>query len=228
MPKLFLCRDWTDSFKVNALDAYAERFFLRLMMRADDFGIFHSDPLLLKTALFPLLPDIRVTDIPRWLAACEKAGLLHCYVAANGRRYLQVLNFKQRRQWMKSEHPPPEGQIGLALPVEKNSAGNTRSRSRREAERAPASEKPPARPSCAHSSPPAEEIKAGTKSPEPNLAPPVAKARREMWQLLADEEKLSGRITAEKNKQTPDHELVTILITQRKTVRDEMKKPFPS
>jgi len=123
-------RDWTDSQPVNQLDALAERFFCRLMMKADDYGRFHADPRLLKSALFPLLTKTRNTDIPHWIAACEKAGLVRCYVAVNGRKYIEVLKFDQRRKWMKAEHPPPEGQIPL---FEKDDGlKGSRSRSRRE------------------------------------------------------------------------------------------------
>lgn len=102
-----MLRDWTDSFVVNTLDASAERFFVRLIMKADDYGVFHADTRLLKSYLFPLLPDIRETDISRWLAACEKAGLLRCYVDAKGRKYTQVTNFKQRMRQKVAKFPLP-------------------------------------------------------------------------------------------------------------------------
>lgn len=108
MPNRIL-RDWTDSFTINSLDAHAERFFTRLIMKVDDFGAFHADTRLLKSYLFPLLPDIRETDITRWLAACEKAGLVRCYVDGKSRKYLQILNFKQRMRQQVAKFPQPEG-----------------------------------------------------------------------------------------------------------------------
>lgn len=74
-----LLRDWTDSFPVNDLDADSERLFVRLIMKVDDYGRFHADAKLVRVGCFPLKSDIRDTDIPRWLAACQKAGLLRCY-----------------------------------------------------------------------------------------------------------------------------------------------------
>jgi hypothetical protein len=104
-----ILRDWTDSFAVNELDAQEERFFVRLIMKADDYGRFHADPRLLKANLFPLLPDIRETDISRWTAACEKAGLIRCYVDAKSRRFLEIQNFQQRmRQKTASRFPAPD------------------------------------------------------------------------------------------------------------------------
>jgi len=117
-----ILRDWTDSYAVNDLDAQEERFFVRLIMKADDFGRFHADPRLLKANLFPLLPETRDTDISRWLAACEKAGLLRCYVDGRGRQFLEIQNFRQRTRQMKAkfpsagesptdESPPDDGQL---------------------------------------------------------------------------------------------------------------------
>lgn len=97
---------WLESENIASLDAPAERFFLRLCLRADDFGRFHANPLLLRSSLFPLHEDVRsTTDIPRWLAACEKAGLLRCY-SANGTRYLEIPKFGQRMRAAVSKFPP--------------------------------------------------------------------------------------------------------------------------
>lgn len=109
MPNRIL-RDWTDSFSVNELDAQAERFFVRLIMKADDFGRFHADTRLLKANLFPLLSEIRDTDISRWIAACEKAGLLRCYVDDRSRSYLEIVNFRQRTRQSESKFPSPKDQ----------------------------------------------------------------------------------------------------------------------
>ena len=105
MPNRIL-RDWTDSYAVNELDAHEERFFVRLIMKVDDFGRFHADVRLLKANLFPLLPETRDTDISHWLAACEKAGLLRCYVDVRGRQFLEIQNFRQRTRQMKAKFPP--------------------------------------------------------------------------------------------------------------------------
>jgi hypothetical protein len=106
MPNRIL-RDWTDSYAISGLDATEERFFVRLIMKADDFGRFHADPRLLKSYLFPLLPDTRETDCSRWLAACEKAGLLRCYVDDRSRKYLEITNFRQRTRQSESKFPSP-------------------------------------------------------------------------------------------------------------------------
>jgi hypothetical protein len=104
MPNRIL-RPWLDSEAVNSLDNAAEVFFVRLIMAADDYGRFHGSPQLLKSYLYPL-KDVRVSDIPRWIAACVNAGLIADYEVA-GKRYLQIEKFGQRMRQMKSKFPPP-------------------------------------------------------------------------------------------------------------------------
>lgn len=107
MPKRML-RDWTDSIPVNTLSVHAERFFVRLIMKADDYGRFHASPKLIRSFLFPLLVDtIRDTDCTRWLAECEKAGLLRCYQDAAGKPLLEIVNFGQRMRESRPKFPSP-------------------------------------------------------------------------------------------------------------------------
>ena len=103
MPNRIL-RDWTDSFAIDDLDVNTERFFVRLIMKVDDYGRYFSDERLLKSALFPLKTDIRVTDIIRWIAACEKSGLITTYQVAN-KGYLEINNFKQTLRQKKEKFP---------------------------------------------------------------------------------------------------------------------------
>lgn len=103
MPNRIL-RDWTDSEPVNELSAEAERFFTRLIMKADDFGFFHANPKLLSSALFPL-KEISLSDIESWVNECHVNGLILKY-ENSGKRYLQIIDFKQRLRTMVSKFPP--------------------------------------------------------------------------------------------------------------------------
>ncbi len=107
MPNRIL-RDWTDSFTMDKLDVNEERFFTRLIMKVDDYGCFYADARLIKANLFPLKTDIRETDISRWIAACETAGLIALYNVAD-KEYLQITNFKQVLRQRKRKFPPPDG-----------------------------------------------------------------------------------------------------------------------
>ncbi len=106
MPSRVIRDGWLESVPVSLLKAEEERFFLRLCLRADDHGRYHANPTLLRSNLFPLREDVRSTDIPRWLAACEKAGLLRCY-EVTGTGYLEIAKFGQRMRSPKSKYPPP-------------------------------------------------------------------------------------------------------------------------
>jgi hypothetical protein len=101
-----ILRDWTDSGRIDLLTAEGERFFTRLIMKVDDFGRFYAEPRRLRSACFPLKDSIRDADISRWLAECEKAGVVCCY-EATGCRYVCVLRFNQRLRAMKERFPRP-------------------------------------------------------------------------------------------------------------------------
>ena len=111
-----ILRDWTDSLRVEKLTPEAERFFVRLLMKVDDFGRFYADARLLKSHCFPLLVSLRETDISRWLAECEKAGLVVVY-EAKGRKYLAIVEFRQRARAEASKYQQPEGFSPTWLPT---------------------------------------------------------------------------------------------------------------
>lgn len=107
-----MLRDWTDSEPVNSLEASAERLFVRLIMKADDFGRFTANPKLIRALCFPLMDGLRESDISRDLAACEAAGLIATY-SATGKPLLEIVNFGQRLRSAKSKYPPPVGSNSL-------------------------------------------------------------------------------------------------------------------
>lgn len=114
MPNRIL-RDWTDSERVNDLTVHAERFFVRLIMKADDFGRYTANPKLLKAALYPLLSDsIRDADITRWMTECQKSGLIVVYEVSS-KPIVQIQNFNQRlRQSVEKYPPPPDGRLSAS------------------------------------------------------------------------------------------------------------------
>jgi hypothetical protein len=143
-----LIRDWTGSDKVNGLSVHAERFFTRLIMKADDYGRFYADTRLLKANLFPLLLDnIREADMLRWMAECQKAGLIVLY-EVSGKKYLRIDNYGQRLRQKTKKFPSAEGEVDENQPddavkcqqIDSNLSASgqqhaARSRSRREEKR---------------------------------------------------------------------------------------------
>jgi hypothetical protein len=106
MPNRML-RDWTQSDKVDQITAEGERFFTRLIMKADDYGCFWGDVRLLKANLFPLkLDKVREADISRWIAECVKAGLILFY-QIEGKQYVQIVDFRQRLDKARAKFPLP-------------------------------------------------------------------------------------------------------------------------
>jgi hypothetical protein len=92
MPNRILRDGILTSEKVDQLDPPAEVFYRRLINVVDDFGRYDARPSILKAHCFPLrLDTVREADISRWIAECEKAGLLALY-EVDGKPYLEVFN----------------------------------------------------------------------------------------------------------------------------------------
>jgi hypothetical protein len=107
MPNRML-RDWTKSEKIKQVSVHGERFFTRLIMKVDDYGCLYADATLLKADLFPfLLNTIREADLLRWMAECQKAGLIVLYEQDN-KKYLQIQDFRQRLDKSRSKYPLPK------------------------------------------------------------------------------------------------------------------------
>lgn len=108
MPNRIL-RDWTDSYHVEQISADAERLFARLIMKADDFGRYHADPRLVLAGCFPLLPNVTVEQITKWMLECSNAELVVLY-EVNGKPYLSILDFRQRLRRHTAKFPQMDGQ----------------------------------------------------------------------------------------------------------------------
>jgi hypothetical protein len=105
MPNRVL-RDWTTSEKMDKLSFEAEVLFNRLIMKADDHGCFHANLKLLNAAVFPL-KDISTGMLKIFLQELVTNGLVLLY-QADGREYLQIVNFGQRLRTMNSKFPLPD------------------------------------------------------------------------------------------------------------------------
>lgn len=91
---------------MNSVSWQAEVLWTRLIVTVDDFGRCEANPKLLRAKLFPLRLDVvRESDMPRWLAECEKAGLVRLY-QVDGKSYLQMNKWEKGRA-EKSRYPDP-------------------------------------------------------------------------------------------------------------------------
>ena len=107
MPNRIIREAILSSEKMALLGWPEEVFYRRLMSIVDDYGRAEANPQLLRARCYPLQTDaVRVTDITRWMAACQTAGVILCY-AVQGKQYLEVLNFGQQQR-SASKYPPCE------------------------------------------------------------------------------------------------------------------------
>jgi hypothetical protein len=121
MPTRML-RDWSDSAKFDGITAEAERLFMRLIMKADDYGRFHAEPRLVRSLCFPLLDTLRTEHIGRWLDELSDRNLVFRYENEH-QKLLAIVNFGQRLRDTKAKFPPPAGEPDEWLPP---ACGNSR------------------------------------------------------------------------------------------------------
>jgi hypothetical protein len=115
MPTRILREGILTSDRVDQLDWPAEVFYRRLMSKVDDHGLYDARPSMLRATLYPLRVDrVREADISRWMATCQKAGLIVLY-EAGGKSFLKMLYTRwEKRGAAKYPQPPPECEQPLA------------------------------------------------------------------------------------------------------------------
>ncbi len=130
MPNRILRENILSSERIEQLDAPAEVFYRRLMSKVDDHGLFDGRLAMLRSTLYPLRIDrVREADIARWIAACEKAGVIALY-SIDGKPYGQMLDTKWQARsepkfpappWGIGEHQKPDAnscaQVQTSAPV---------------------------------------------------------------------------------------------------------------
>lgn len=100
-----LLKDWTASSKIDAISVEAEVFFTRLIMKADDYGSYHANPKLLRSALFPLR-EVTLQQIGAWVFECIEVGLIFSY-EADGKEFIRINEFGQRLRSKTNVFPHP-------------------------------------------------------------------------------------------------------------------------
>lgn len=118
MPRRML-KDWTASEKMDQLTPQAEVFFTRLIMKADDFGVFPNNDRLLRSALFPL-KNYGIIEVGAWKNECMFNDLI-CIFNADGKEYVAIKNFDQKLRRMHHTYPPPP--VGQVPDNERTSVG---------------------------------------------------------------------------------------------------------
>lgn len=116
MPSRILREGILDSESVCSLTFPAEVFYRRLMSVVDDFGRFDGRVSVLRSRLYPLqIEKVREADISRWIAECEKAGLIVLYVV-DGKQYV-LFNKTDTPRAASSKYPPPPSGVSGKPPT---------------------------------------------------------------------------------------------------------------
>ena len=100
-----MIRDWTDSETIDQLSQGAEVFFTRLIMKADDYGNYTGNLMLLRAALFPLKgydPEL----IEKWIGECSELELIQTY-EVDKKPLIHIKNFDQKLRRYHAVYPPP-------------------------------------------------------------------------------------------------------------------------
>ena len=112
MPNRILREGILSSERIAQLAWAEEVFYRRLMSVVDDFGRYYAHPSLLHAALYPLqLGKVSDSDIGKWLTACVDAALVRVYPAQDGKRYLELLDFRQQVRAKESKFPAFDPQL---------------------------------------------------------------------------------------------------------------------
>lgn len=114
MPNRIIREAILTSERVASLDWPSEVFYRRLLSIVDDYGRIEAGHQLLRAKCYPLQTDsVRVADIARWMAACQKSGLILVY-GVNGKQYLEVSDFGQQIR-SASKCPAPDSNCNHLL-----------------------------------------------------------------------------------------------------------------
>jgi hypothetical protein len=131
LPNRLIREGINTSEAVNLLSQDAESVYRRLLLRVDDYGRIEADLIVLRASLFPL-------QLQKWNRNRFKTAFTECCKShttadgrelpelislyeVNGKQYLEVRNFNQRRRF-KSKCPAPPlnalgGKTGQSLPI---------------------------------------------------------------------------------------------------------------
>lgn len=111
MPNRILKESICTSDNLDALSAFQETFFYRLLVNCDDFGRMDARPKILAAKLFPL-KDVRTNQMEDALQALSSAELVILY-EVDGKPFLQMKTWDRHQQVRatKSKYPSPDDGI---------------------------------------------------------------------------------------------------------------------
>lgn len=108
MPNRLLKESICTSENIDALSAFVETVFYRLIVNCDDYGRLDARPKLLASKLYPLR-DMQTEQIENALRELASAELIHLY-NVGGKPFLQIVTWERHQQVRakKSKFPSPD------------------------------------------------------------------------------------------------------------------------
>ncbi len=107
MPTRLIRENILTSDTVVQLKWHERWFYLGLLLKSDDYGLFDARPAILKALIFALDGErVNEQDVKGFLLRCEELGLVRSYTV-DGHAYGQVLKFGQQYK-SAPKHPLPE------------------------------------------------------------------------------------------------------------------------
>ena len=107
MPSRIIREGITTSEPLAFVSFEAETLFYRLLVTADDFGLFDGRPVIVRARCMPLR-DVAVAQVDEWLRELAEHSLILRY-EASGQPYLLIPKFKQRTRNAAPKYPLPDG-----------------------------------------------------------------------------------------------------------------------
>ena len=111
MPNRILKESICTSEDIARLSQGAEILFYRLIVKADDYGVYLANPAIIRGSCFPLKSDdINLSQVQEWLSELSGAGLIRLYDAEDDRKYLQFTKWERHQQIRakKPKYPLPD------------------------------------------------------------------------------------------------------------------------
>lgn len=89
-------RDYTDSVSVNELTPEAEVFFVRLIIKSDDSGLINSNPLFLRSELYPINRKMTEQKVVELIKECYDKHVICKVDGEDGKEFIKINKFKKK------------------------------------------------------------------------------------------------------------------------------------
>lgn len=113
MPNRIIKESICTSEEIDKLSDKAENFFYRLMVNADDFGLFDARPVIIKARCYPL-KSIDINCIQLLLSELQQIGLIKLY-SYEDKPYLAITTWSKHQQIRAKRAKFPTFEMGTEI-----------------------------------------------------------------------------------------------------------------